>query len=68
MARRLCPSCGKPYNGKKCSNCLYEHFTEEIAHGFHTHEGEPLVIEGTQRKPIPVKDPFGCDRRPQSHR
>ena len=39
MARQLCPSCGKPYNGKKCGNCLYEHFTEEIAHGFHTHEG-----------------------------
>ena len=50
MARQLCPSCGKPYNGKKCGNCLYEHFTEEIAHGFHTHEGEPLVIEGTKRK------------------
>ena len=68
MAKQLCPSCGKPYNGKKCGNCLYEHFTEEIAHGFHTHEGEPLVIEDTERKPIPAKDPFGCDRRPQSHR
>lgn len=62
MARKLCPSCGKPYNGKKCGNCLYENFTEEIAHGLHTHEGEPLVIEDAERAPIPLKDPFECDR------
>lgn len=63
MAKRLCPSCGRPYNGKKCSHCLYENFTEEIAHGFHTHEGEPLVIEDAERRPIPTKDPFDCDRK-----
>lgn len=68
MAKRLCPSCGKPYNGKKCGNCLYENFTEEIAHGLHTHEGEPLVIEDTERKPIPTKDPFDCDRKAQHNR
>ena len=68
MARKLCPSCGKPYNGRKCGNCLYENFTEEIAHGFHTHEGEPLVIEDTQRRPIPTKDPFDCDRKTRSDR
>jgi len=68
VARKLCPSCGKPYNGRKCGNCLYENFTEEIAHGFHTHEGEPLVIEDTERKPIPTKDPFDCDRKPKYDR
>lgn len=68
MAKRLCPSCGKPYNGKKCSHCLYENFTEEIAHGFHTHEGEPLVIEDSERKPIPTKDPFNCDRKSKNDR
>ena len=68
MAKRLCPSCGKPYNGKKCSHCLYENFTEEIAHGFHTHEGEPLVIEDSERKPIPTKDPFDCDRKSKNDR
>lgn len=68
MAKRLCPSCGKPYNGKKCSHCLYENFTEEIAHGFHTHEGEPLVIEDTERKPIPTKDPFDCGKETRGRR
>lgn len=45
MARKKCPGCGKPYNGNRCGNCFYESFTEEIAHGGHTHEGEPLVVE-----------------------
>ena len=43
MAKYICPSCGAPYNGKKCRNCAYESFSEEIAHNFHVHEGEPLV-------------------------
>lgn len=63
MARYKCPSCGEVYNGKKCRNCLYEHFTEEIAHGNHTHEGEPLVIDAPVRKPLPRKNPFGCEPR-----
>lgn len=63
MARAYCPSCGRRYNGKRCSNCLYENFTEEIAHGLHTHEGEPLVVEAPERKPIRPKDPFGCDKK-----
>lgn len=63
MARAYCPSCGKRYNGKRCSNCLYENFTEEIAHGLHTHEGEPLVIKAPARQPVPRKDPFDCDKK-----
>lgn len=61
MAKYSCPSCGAPYNGRKCRECLYEQFTEEIAHGNHVHNGEPLVIEAPARKPIRRKDPFGCD-------
>ena len=60
MAKYRCPSCGAPYNGKRCKSCLYENFSEEIAHGMHTHEGEPLVIDEPVRKPIPRQNPFAC--------
>lgn len=63
MASYICPCCGKRYNGKRCNNCYYEHFTEEIAHGLHTHQGEPLVIKEPERKPIPRKNPFECEKK-----
>jgi len=63
MARYICPSCGKRYNGKRCGNCMYENFTEEYTHGNHTHTGEPLVIREPQRRPIPRKDPFDCEKK-----
>jgi len=63
MRKMTCPSCGAPYNGKRCRSCSYEHFSEEIAHGNHTHRGEPLVIDAPVRKPLPRKDPFDCDRK-----
>lgn len=62
MARYVCPSCGGSYNGKRCRSCNYEHFSEEIAHGGHTHKGEPLILDSPVRNPIPRKDPFGCDK------
>ena len=63
MRKPACPSCGAPYNGRRCRNCNYEHFSEEIAHGNHTHTGEPLVIDAPVRKPVPKKNPFGCDKK-----
>lgn len=63
MRKPACPSCGAPYNGRRCRNCNYEHFSEEIAHGNHTHTGEPLVIDAPVRKPVPQKNPFGCDKK-----
>ena len=63
MAHYTCPSCGERYNGRLCRSCLYEHFTEEISHGNHTHEGEPLVIDAPVRKPIRRKDPFDCEKK-----
>ena len=61
MAKYICPSCGAPYNGKKCRNCAYESFSEEIAHNLHVHEGEPLVIHDTTRRPVPyTADCFHC--------
>lgn len=65
MGRSTCPSCGAAYNGKRCRSCNYEHFSEEIAHGNHSHQGEPLVIDAPVRQPLPRKDPFGCDRKQQ---
>lgn len=62
MARYVCPSCGASWNGRKCRECYYEHFSEEISHGTHTHKGEPLVIDSPVRRPIPRKDPFGCPK------
>ena len=63
MKKMTCPSCGVPYNGKRCRSCNYEHFSEEIAHGNHSHRGEPLVVDAPARKPIPKKNPFDCDRK-----
>lgn len=68
MARYKCPSCGAAYNGRKCRECNYEHFTEEIAHGNHVHEGEPLVIDAPVRRPVKPKDPLDCDRRTKKKR
>lgn len=62
---QICPSCGAPYNGRRCRQCLYENFSEEVAHGSHTHQGEPLVIEAPARRPIPRKDPFDCPPKPR---
>lgn len=66
MGRSTCPSCGAAYNGKRCRSCNYEHFSEEIAHGSHSHQGEPLVIDAPVRQPLPRKD--GCDRKQQKKR
>lgn len=52
MERYQCPCCGAPYNGKRCRECFYEPFTEEITHGLHTHEGEPLVISDPAKRPV----------------
>lgn len=65
MAKYTCPSCGAPFDGKKCRNCAYESFSEEIAHNLHVHKGEPLVIKDATRKRIPYRDPFSC---PEAHR
>lgn len=65
MARYRCPACGSPYNGKRCQECCYEPFTEEVAHGNHYHEGEPLVIdEIPSRKPLRPTETKNCNTFP----
>ena len=61
MEKYRCPCCGAAYNGKRCRECFYEPFTEEISHGLHTHEGEPLVISEPVEKPVKK---VGASRRP----
>lgn len=68
MATYKCPSCGKPFDGKRCRSCLYETFTEEIGHGLHTHRGEPLVIDAPVRRPIRRKNPFVWDKRTRTRK
>lgn len=63
MARYVCPSCGSPFNGKKCKDCAYESFSEEITHRTHVHKGEPLVIRDQTRKPFPTKTPLTVPSR-----
>ena len=57
MARYVCPSCGSPFNGKKCKNCAYESFSEEITHRTHVHRGEPLSSGTKPGSPFPTKTP-----------
>lgn len=65
MARYKCPACGSPYDGKRCRECCYEPFTEEVAHRNHYHEGEPLVIKkAPARKPVRPTEKRSCDTFP----
>lgn len=38
MAQYICPCCGQHFNGKKCRNCLYESFDDDIQRSFHSHQ------------------------------
>lgn len=59
LDRYRCPACGaRGYRGRRCGECLYEPFGEEVAHGTHYHAGEPLVLN-TRPKSRPAGQ--GCD-------
>ncbi len=38
MANYVCPCCGQQFNGKKCRNCLYESFDDDIQRSLHSHK------------------------------
>ena len=62
MKRDRCPACGAAgYHGRRCAQCLYEPFMEEIAHKTHYHAGEPLVLDS---RPRSVRPGQGCDSFP----
>ena len=53
MARNICPSCGNPYNGKKCRNCLYEAFPDTPVRKPAVQTGTPLVTDPPSRRKQP---------------
>ena len=53
MARNICPSCGNPYNGKKCRNCLYEAFPDVPVRKSAVQTGTPLVTDPPSRRKQP---------------
>lgn len=38
MAHYVCPCCGQSFNGKKCRNCYYETFDDDISRNLHNHQ------------------------------
>ena len=61
MDRYHCPACGaQPYSGGRCRTCGYKPFVEEIAHGNHYHQGEPLERK-TRPRPAPPAENAGSD-------
>lgn len=56
MARAKCPCCGKPYNGKKCSECLYEAFEETEKHD-HAHGTYGIPASQTWKTEVPEVKP-----------
>ena len=62
MKRDRCPACGAAgYRGRRCGQCLYEPFMEEVAHRTHYHAGEPLVLDA---RPKAVRPGQGCASYP----
>lgn len=58
MKQFRCPSCGASYNGKKCHQCGYEHFSQEISRGRPQTSALPPKKSGTVPKKARKKRPF----------
>ncbi len=63
MAKFHCPCCGKPYNGKRCSHCYYEPYTDELSHAIHS---KGRAVDGAVTPPASA--PAGQFRRPSPGR
>jgi len=64
MNRNTCPACGASgYIGRRCGKCLYVPFQEEIAHGNHYDQGEPLVVRSVRELRSVGKYDCPTDRR-----
>lgn len=67
MARLKCPCCGKPYNGKKCDECLYEAFGDVEVHN-HAHGTYGVPASQTWGADIPEKKPVVVSAPRQTNR
>ena len=67
MARLMCPCCGKPYNGKKCDECLYEAFGDVEVHN-HAHGTYGVPASQTWGTDIPEKKPVVVSAPRQTNR
>ena len=66
MNRYQCPACGAPrYFGGRCAQCFYKPFFEEVAHGNHTHLGEPLILRQGSAPQDPQCPQFSGPRKPR---
>ena len=54
MAKAKCPCCGKPFDGKKCRECLYEAFEETEKHD-HSHGTYGVPAAQTWKTAVPTE-------------
>lgn len=55
MARDICPSCGAPYNGKRCRECFFQPLDTDMTHSAHKQKGELRRPGGSKQKQVPHK-------------
>lgn len=67
MASAKCPCCGKPYNGKKCRECLYEAFGEVEKHD-HPHGTYGVPASQTWKTAVPEEKPVVFSAPRQTYR
>jgi len=60
MARDICPSCGAPYNGKRCRTCNYQPLDANMTR---TCKGKIQTEDASKRKRSSRKNRFGDQKR-----
>jgi len=55
MAKDICPSCGAPYNGKKCRICYFQPLNTDMIPSTGTRRFERPFVDVSKRKSISRK-------------